>query len=466
MKRSLTIFSYLLIGLLFAAFGWTQDAPIRVDFSGATAEENGVTITGAGFGSIPAVDVTFGDIPTDNTFEGATDGHGVIIQADPGEGVMINPSIVTTENAALIRCSVRADGPHASIYLASIEQGGNTFVSTITPNNGAFFQDRYRRISDFFIPPSSGFQPIIQIVNTSETEPLIVYLDNFEIIDLGSDRINISINEIIGGPIDQEPTPVPTPTYPSPQKKIILKLPLDVLLPMVLIPAGSFLMGTPNTEQDRHPGEGPQHNVTISQSFYMGQSEITQAQWKAVMSNNPSDFKGDDLPVESVSWNDCQQFLTKLNDMILSGKVTYVEPGVSGGTFRLPTEAEWEYSCRAGTTTRFYWGDDTSYTEIDKYAWHFYNSSEKTNGVGQKIPNPWELYDMNGNVREWCQDWNTDSYLTYDQVDPTGPLSGTFRVVRGGSWALHSDWLRSGNRSSGQPWHRINYIGFRVVRAP
>lgn len=120
-------------------------------------------------------------IPTDNAFKGATDGRGLIIQADPGEGVMIMPNAVTTENAALIRYSVRSNGPHASVYLASVEQGENTFVSTITPNDGAFFQDQYRRLSDFFIPPSSGFQPIIQVVNLSETEPLTVYLDNFEV---------------------------------------------------------------------------------------------------------------------------------------------------------------------------------------------------------------------------------------------------------------------------------------------
>jgi formylglycine-generating enzyme required for sulfatase activity len=159
---------------------------------------------------------------------------------------------------------------------------------------------------------------------------------------------------------------------------------------LVLIPAGEFMMGSPETEKDRSPDESPQHKVRISKPFYMGAMEMTQAQWKAVMEeNNPSNFKGDDLPVEKVSWEDCQEFLKKLS-------------AKEGKTYRLPTEAEWEYACRAGTTTRFNAGDDDK--ALDSVGWHEGNSESKTHPVGQKKPNAWGLYDMLGNVEEWCED--------------------------------------------------------------
>ncbi len=167
---------------------WAQEESIIYEFSDTSAEENGLMILGAGFDSYPEADVSFGQIPIDNAFKGATDGYGAMIVADPGEGVMINPSIVESERMAFIRCSVRTNAAHASVYLASIDQGENTFVSTLTPNNGAYFLNRYRRLSDFFLPPSTGFQPIIQVLNTSETEPLTVYLDNLEIFLLESGR--------------------------------------------------------------------------------------------------------------------------------------------------------------------------------------------------------------------------------------------------------------------------------------
>ncbi|MBC7324568.1 MAG: formylglycine-generating enzyme family protein, partial [Moorella sp. (in: Bacteria)] len=134
---------------------------------------------------------------------------------------------------------------------------------------------------------------------------------------------------------------------------------------MVLIPAGTFMMGSPNNEQDRSSNEGPQHQVTLTKPFYLGKYEVTQAQWKAVMGSNPSYFRGNNLPVEQVSWNDCQTFIQRLNQL-------------GQGTFRLPTEAEWEYACRAGTTTRFYWGDDPNYSQIGQYAWYDRNSNSQT----------------------------------------------------------------------------------------
>ncbi len=226
-------------------------------------------------------------------------------------------------------------------------------------------------------------------------------------------------------------------------------------LEMVLIPAGTFMMGSPPDEKDRDDDEGPQHEVTISQDFYLGKYEVTQAQWEAVMGSNPSYFDGKpNNPVEDVSWNDCQDFIDNLNDM-----------GLISGEFRLPTEAEWEYACRAGTTTRFYWGDDPKETEIDDYAWYGGNNSPYgTKEVGQKLPNAWGLYDMSGNVYEWCQDWYGD-YPSGPIVDPTGQQSGSSRVLRGGYWYYYLQYCRSAFRYYYSPDFRHSGIGVRLLRS-
>lgn len=181
----------------------------------------------------------------------------------------------------------------------------------------------------------------------------------------------------------------------------------------------------------------------------MGAHEVTQEQWAAVMGSNPSYFASNpNNPVEMVSWDDCQQFITRLNKMGL-------------GTFRLPTEAEWEYACRAGSMTEYYWGDHL----IEKYAWYWDNSSYMTHSVGWKEPNAWGLYDMSGNVWEWCSDWYGD-YTSQSQMDPKGPASGSFRVFRGGSWHNGPQSCRSANRSYVTPTYTRSFLGFRLVRTP
>ena len=224
-------------------------------------------------------------------------------------------------------------------------------------------------------------------------------------------------------------------------------------LELVRIPPGEFPMGSSSAERDRRADEGPQHLVRITKGFSMGKYEVTQGQWEAVMGGNPSRFKGDGRrPVENVSWNDCQEFLKKLNGR------------VSGGGFRLPTEAEWEYACRAGTTTRFYWGDDRYYAEMRDYAWGSRTGSS-THAVGGKKPNAWGLCDMNGNVWEWCNDWY-GSYRSGAHSDPTGPSSGSARVLRGGSWGCYPTHCRSASRNSVSPTYRYSSIGLRVARSP
>lgn len=216
-------------------------------------------------------------------------------------------------------------------------------------------------------------------------------------------------------------------------------------------------MGSSDGEQDRFSAEGPQHPVTITQSFYIGKYEVTQAQWEAVMGDRPSYFSGQpDNPVEQVSWYDCQNFLDLLNLLDL-------------GTFRLPTEAEWEYAGRAGTATRFYWGDDPDYSQINDYAWYWGNSKRQTHNVGSKLPNAWGLFDMGGNVWEWRQDWYED-YTADAQIDPQGPDYGIYKVLRSGSWDRESPNIRSARRSDwcpenwSDPSFKGYFNGFRLVR--
>ena len=204
----------------------------------------------------------------------------------------------------------------------------------------------------------------------------------------------------------------------SSPSSVTLNLGKGVTMKLVRIRRGRFMMGSPNSEEGRKAEEGPQHLVTISKPFYMGVTEVTQAQYEAVMGTNPSANKGPTNPVEYVTWNDATEFCRKLSER-------------THRTVRLPTEAEWEYACRAGTTTRFSFGD--SDRALGDYAWHKGNSAGTSHPVGQKKPNAWGLYDMHGNVWEWCADWY-GSYPTGPSTDPQGAASGDKRVFRGRTW--------------------------------
>ena len=229
-----------------------------------------------------------------------------------------------------------------------------------------------------------------------------------------------------------------------------------VTLPVVLVPAGRFLMGSPETEVDRSDDEGPQYEVTISRPFYIGVHEVTQSQYKAVTGKAPSHFKGSENPVESVSWDDATAFCRRLSAQ-------------TGRAVRLPTEAEWEYACRAGTTTPFHTGKTIS-TDQANYDGNFtygcgatgeYRAT--TTAVGSFQPNAFALYDVHGNVGEWCNDWYADSYTNADVRDPKGPATGAARVLRGGSWDDVPAYCRSARRLRGAPDLRSGLVGFRVV---
>jgi len=225
---------------------------------------------------------------------------------------------------------------------------------------------------------------------------------------------------------------------------------------LMLIPAGTFVMGSPDDEEGRWDDEGPQTTVTITKPFWLGETEITQAQWQSVMGNNPSVFKGEDLPVESVSWNDAIAFCEKLNQ-------EYGNTLPPGYHYTLPTEAQREYACRAGTSTRFYYGDDPGYIQLGEYAWYSENSGSKMHPVGEKLPNGWGLHDMHGNVWEWCLDRYSDTYPGGSVTDPFGPESGTYRVLRGGSWDNFARSCRSADRYGGAPGSSGDFLGFRVA---
>ena len=215
---------------------------------------------------------------------------------------------------------------------------------------------------------------------------------------------------------------------------------------MVKVSGGTFTMGATSEMEEPWNFEKPTHQVTLS-SYYIGETEVTQALWKAVMGYNPSEFTGDDLPVEQVSWNDCQTFISKLN-------------ALTGKNFRLPTEAEWEFAARGGNQSRHTQYSGSS--RIDDVAWYEDNSGLTTHPVKTKQPNELGIYDMSGNVYEWCQDW-FGSYSSYAQTNPTGASSGSERVCRGGGWYIWPRYCRSSARYFKTPEKSEYYLGLRLV---
>ena len=220
---------------------------------------------------------------------------------------------------------------------------------------------------------------------------------------------------------------------------------------LVVIPAGSFRMGGDKKLEQAEDHETPRHMVRISNSFYMGKYQVTQAQWSEIMKNNPSEFKDDLRPVERVSWNDVQAFIHKLNNQ------------EETKTYRLPTEAEWEYAARAETKSTYCFSVDVD--TLSQYAWYNKNSAGETHPVGQLEPNAWGLYDVHGNVHEWCQDWFDRNYYSHSpSISPEGPLSGLAKALRGGDWGSADWYCRCASRSLGSPERRSNRVGFRLIK--
>ena len=240
--------------------------------------------------------------------------------------------------------------------------------------------------------------------------------------------------------------------------EIVVDLPGGATMTMVWIEPGTFTMGSPDTEPGRYDNEGPQHEVTLTQGFYLGKFELTQGQWESVMGTSP--WAGEsyvqvdpDNPAVYISWEDMQAFIAALN------------AAEGSDVYRLPTEAEFEYACRAGTTTRWSFGDDEG--QLGQYAWYYDNAwnvgEQYAHEVGTKLANPWGLHDMHGNVYEWVHDWY-GAYMSSAQTDPTGPSTGSGRVLRGGHFRHDARYVRSAYRHGYSPGHRYHFVGARLLR--
>ncbi len=243
----------------------------------------------------------------------------------------------------------------------------------------------------------------------------------------------------------QQSTPQTHPTVSD--NTISIPVKDGISIDMVRVEAGTFTMGATPEMKEPWDDEKPAHQVTLTNDYYIGKYEVTQALWQVVMGNNPSYFKGDNLPVEQVSWNDCHEFISKLNS-------------ITGKKFRLPTEAEWEYAARGGNKSRSY--QYCGSNNISDVAWYGNNSENKTHAVGSKQANELGIYDMTGNVWEWCQDWN-GKYSGLSQTDPAGAARGDFRVIRGGGWYNDARDCRSSSRDINTPGNRYDYLGLRLV---
>ncbi len=581
-----SIFAYIVIIFSLMCLSVEAVEPIHLDFSEDSSDKNRLLIMAGGFGSFPIADIRFGEIPTSEEFPTATDGHGAIIEAEPGEGIMMFSPLIRVPKTVLIRCSIRMDGPHGSVTLACLDQSSNQLLSTFTPNNGALLVNEYYRMVD--ILPATMEKPvqgILQIINSSTDKNLTAYVDNMELVPLEpnvyyhegfisgdqSDPNPLQITPAISTPTsvpspteiittptptltmtpmqtpihtatptstpsntatqtatptstpspaqtqtatptptpsltptftmvptststpiplftatptstnsptplptqtpapDKTSTPTPTPTrtptptfsptpHGLPTEKIVTipDLPNDAEpLKLNLIEPGTFTMGAPLTENGVQLNEVPAHEVTITKPFYMGVYEVTQAQWETVMGTNHSGNQGDpDLPVENVSWTESERFLDRLNRLHPDDELTY----------RLPTEAEWEYAYRAGTQTRYYWGEDPNRTMAPNYAWFYTDQFSLTSQiVGQKLPNAWGLYDMAGNIAEWCHDW-FGSYSLESKVDPQGPSIGEIKVLRNTFWGGAYFGARAAFRGGEYPLGSAQTISFRVAQ--
>jgi formylglycine-generating enzyme required for sulfatase activity len=221
---------------------------------------------------------------------------------------------------------------------------------------------------------------------------------------------------------------------------------------LILIPAGAFIMGGDWDAEQADENELPKHEVIFEKPLYVGMVPVTQSQWQAIMGGNPSEFSGEDHPVETVSHDDARVFIKRLN----------ATEGT--GTYRLPTEAEWEYAARAGSHSTYCYGPETG--RLAQYAWFKNNSGGATHPVGQLEPNDWGLHDMHGNVHEWCADWYVREYYAASPgKHPAGPRKGVARVLRGGDWSSEAWYCRCAIRSLSSPQRRSPRVGFRVVKS-
>ena len=312
----------------------------------------------------------------------------------------------------------------------------------------------YLKTKDLYVMNADGNTPPTQLTNRgSNTEP--AWSPDGTKIAFASDRdgvFEIYVAAYGSGPVVAPPTVSVGGGGGAAGQEQTFSLPGGAEMEFVWIEPGTFWMGSPDSEPGRNDDEVPAHEVEISEGFWLGKYEVTQGEWAAVMGSNPGRYKGDArLPVESVSWYDVHEFIGRLN------------AAAGDSLYRLPTEAEWEYACRAGTTTLWSFGYDED--ELGNYTWYSGNNADGTKAVGGKLPNPWGLYDMHGNVWEWVQDWYDSGYYNSSpRVDPPGPDTGSNRVIRGGFFHNDARYLRSASRYRYSPGNRDAGIGARLLR--
>jgi len=331
-----------------------------------------------------------------------------------------------------------------------------------------------------FVDTTYGKEQYPELVNRTRGAVAIVSLDRGRTDDepVTKTESRPSQSDQARTELASRTSPFMTPRPSTPDSEPGKSITNSIGMKLVLIPAGEFEMGSPDDDKDASDDEKPRHRVRITQSFYLSATEVTQGKYNQVMGKNPSRFSAggtyahrvagqstDRHPVENVSWNDAITFCNKLSER--DGLKPYYQFGSgarSGGNgYRLPTEAEWEYACRAGNTTRYSFGDDAS--RVGEHAWYSDNSGSTTHPVGQKLPNAFGLYDMHGNVYEWCWDGYDESYYGQSRAgDPPGPSQATGRVSRGGSWNDSPRIARSAYRDRFAPGNRNYRVGFRVAR--
>ncbi len=363
---------------------------------------------------------------------------------------------------------VYLDNFQITLNTQPIAQGELPVVTSTTPANGAAGVEvdtsitiHFSKIMDpsTLIPDNFAlgkifgpiFSPIAFTLSKTDTSVILrpdsslAYNRTYRVV------VKTGVQDTSGNHLAQEKrVPFTTEELQAGTEKIIA-LGNGVDLTLVWVPPGSFYMGSFSSDPDAEDYEKPCHEVTLTQGFWMGKYEVTQAQWKQIMglTNNPSGFQGNKRPVENITWDEVQEFIAVLNQ-------------ATGETFSLPTEAQWEYAARGDASPRQkYSGSD----DADPVGWHDGNSNHTTHEVGQKDPNAWGLHDMSGNVDEWCQDWY-GTYPSGSVTDPTGPDSSGYRVYRGGNFSVFPHFLRSACRNGYPTDYRYENLGFRLVMQP
>lgn len=351
-----------------------------------------------------------------------------------GRGVKWEGSIITQElyySEANNKCIPIVFSPEDSEYIPSILKSATYYVLNIEEINDETYDELYARLTDQ------------KFVIKSEIGELRPITPKYCLSSINTQKKEVEIAESNQKPVIGELRKITTESQ-------ILDIPKTFTssstgMEFVLIPSGEFMMGSMEVAAGK-----PIHKVTIKNSFYMGIYPVTQKQWTVVMNNNPSHFKGNDLPVEHVSWNDAQEFIKKLNENESTDK------------YRLPSEAEWEYACRSGTQTKYYFGNDES--ELRNYAWYYRNSGDRTHPVAQKMPNPWGLYDMHGNILEWVQDSDRSNYVgAPSDGSAWEDGDGSARVVRGGNYRSGDFVCQSAYAELAAAEYGFS-TGFRVLR--